>query len=72
MNFVLLLEIVVPGLILMEILQMDKLPKYVWFQLGIENDKAAMELEEAGIKVVQNACMLVELRHLKNSAPGIF
>jgi len=48
-----------------EILQMDPLPKYVWFQLGIENNEAAAELGKAGIKVVQNACMLVEHRHLK-------
>ncbi len=48
-----------------EILQMEPLPKYVWFQLGIENNEAAKELEDAGIKVVQDACMLVEHRHLK-------
>jgi uncharacterized protein len=43
-----------------EILSLEPKPKYVWFQLGIENDEAAAELEKAGIKVVQNACMLVE------------
>lgn len=43
-----------------EILSMKPRPKYVWFQLGIENDECADELEKAGIKVVQNACMLVE------------
>jgi len=43
-----------------EILQMDPLPKYVWFQLGITNNEAARELENAGIKVIQNTCMLVE------------
>jgi predicted CoA-binding protein len=48
-----------------EILKMNPLPKYVWFQLGIENGDAAKELEKAGIKVVQNACMLVEHRRLK-------
>jgi len=48
-----------------EILQMNPLPKYVWFQLGIENNEAAAELEKAGIKVVQNECMLVEHRRLK-------
>ena len=47
-----------------EILQMNPLPKYVWFQLGIKNDEAANELENNGIKVVQNACMLVEHRKL--------
>ncbi|MCI0448797.1 MAG: CoA-binding protein [Chlorobi bacterium] len=43
-----------------EILQMDSLPKYVWFQLGIYNDEAAKILKEKGIKVVQNRCIMVE------------
>ena len=48
-----------------EILKMKKHPRYVWFQLGIENNTAAKELEDAGIKVVQDACMLVEHRNLR-------
>lgn len=43
-----------------EILKMDPLPKYVWFQLGIYNDEAAKLLEQKGIKVVQNRCIMVE------------
>jgi predicted CoA-binding protein len=35
-------------------------PKYVWFQLGIRNDEAARQLAEAGIKVVQDRCLMVE------------
>ncbi|MGZ5431573.1 MAG: CoA-binding protein [Thermoanaerobaculia bacterium] len=35
-------------------------PKYVWFQLGIRNDEAARKLAEAGIKVVQDRCLMVE------------
>lgn len=35
-------------------------PKYVWFQLGIRNDAAAQRLAEAGIKVVQDRCLMVE------------
>jgi uncharacterized protein len=35
-------------------------PKYVWFQLGIRNDAAARRLAEAGIKVVQDRCLMVE------------
>ncbi len=35
-------------------------PKYVWFQLGIRNDEAAGRLAEAGIKVVQDRCLMVE------------
>ena len=37
-----------------------KKPKYVWFQLGIRNDEAAQQLAEAGIKVVQDRCLMVE------------
>ena len=35
-------------------------PKFVWFQLGIRNDAAAKQLAEAGIKVVQDRCLMVE------------
>ncbi|HEY2325669.1 MAG TPA: CoA-binding protein [Thermoanaerobaculia bacterium] len=35
-------------------------PKSVWFQLGIRNDEAAEQLARAGIKVVQNRCLMVE------------
>lgn len=35
-------------------------PKSVWFQLGIRNDAAAQRLAEAGIKVVQDRCLMVE------------
>ncbi|GAC1439122.1 MAG: CoA-binding protein [Thermoanaerobaculia bacterium] len=35
-------------------------PKSVWFQLGIRNDDAARRLAEAGIKVVQDRCLMVE------------
>jgi hypothetical protein len=48
-----------------EILSMKPLPKYVWFQLGIVNNEAAQELEKAGIKVVQDRCLLVEHRKYK-------
>ena len=43
-----------------EILKMKHLPKYVWFQLGIYNDKAAKILQDGGVKVVQNRCIMVE------------
>src|SRR4051794_36702408 len=39
-------------------------PKAVWFQLGIRNDEAARTLAEAGIRVVQDRCTLVEHRRL--------
>jgi predicted CoA-binding protein len=37
-------------------------PGSVWFQLGIRNDSAAEKFARAGIDVVQNRCLLVELR----------
>jgi predicted CoA-binding protein len=41
-----------------------KKPKSVWFQLGIRNDAAAERLAKAGIDVVQDRCLLVELQRL--------
>lgn len=41
-----------------------KKPKAVWFQLGIRNDAAAETLARAGIDVVQDHCLLVELRRI--------
>ena len=41
-----------------------KKPKSVWFQLGIRNDTAAERLARAGIDVVQDHCLLVELRRI--------
>ncbi len=39
-----------------------KRPRSVWFQLGITNDAVAEKLARAGIDVVQNRCLLVEIR----------
>lgn len=41
-----------------------KKPRSVWFQLGIVNDEAAEQLAAAGIKVVQDKCLMVEHRYL--------
>ena len=41
-----------------------KRPKSVWFQLGIRNDEAAERIARAGIDVVQDHCLLVELRRI--------
>ena len=41
-----------------------KHPKAVWFQLGIRNDEAAEKIARAGIDVVQDRCMLVELKKI--------
>ena len=40
------------------------MPKSVWIQLGIRNDEVAETLAKAGIKVVQDACLMVEHRAL--------
>ena len=40
-------------------------PKFVWLQLGIRNDEAARKLAEAGIKVVQDRCLMVEEGRLR-------
>jgi predicted CoA-binding protein len=39
-------------------------PASVWFQLGIRNDAAAERLAKAGIDVVQDRCLLVELQRI--------
>lgn len=39
-----------------------KKPKYVWFQSGIRNENAARRFAEAGIKVIQDRCLMVEHR----------
>jgi len=47
-----------------EILQLPWKPAVVWFQLGIRHDGAAAELAGAGIRVVQDRCMMPEHRRL--------
>lgn len=42
----------------------SKKPMAVWFQLGIRNDEAAEKLARAGIEVVQDKCLMVELRRI--------
>ena len=39
-----------------------KRPKSVWFQSGIRNEEAAERLARAGIDVVQDRCLMVELQ----------
>ena len=39
-------------------------PRSVWFQLGIRHDEAAETFANAGIKVVQDLCLMVEHRAL--------
>jgi predicted CoA-binding protein len=51
-----------------EILALPWRPQAVWFQLGIRNDEAAAELAAAGIRVVQDRCMMPEHRRLLGAA----
>ena len=41
-----------------------KKPKSVWMQLGIRHDAVAEQLARAGIKVVQDRCLMVDHRRL--------
>jgi predicted CoA-binding protein len=52
-----------------EILALPWRPAVVWFQLGIRNDVAAERLARAGIRVVQNRCMMPEHRRLLGWGP---
>lgn len=42
----------------------ERKPKSVWLQLGIRDDNAAERFAVAGIKVVQDLCLMVEHRAL--------
>ena len=42
-----------------------KMPKAVWLQSGIRNDAAAETLAKAGIKVVQDRCIMVDHRYVQ-------
>jgi uncharacterized protein len=52
-----------------EILALPWRPAVVWFQLGIRNDAAAERLARAGIRVVQDRCMMPEHRRLLGRGP---
>ena len=42
-----------------------KMPKAVWLQSGIRHDAVAETLARAGIKVVQDRCIMVDHRYLQ-------
>jgi predicted CoA-binding protein len=46
-----------------------KKPTAVWFQSGIRNDAVAEALANAGIKVVQDRCLMVEHRRVYKITP---
>ena len=39
-------------------------PKYIWLQLGIENEEAKQIAEEAGIEIIMNRCLSIECNRL--------
>jgi predicted CoA-binding protein len=47
-----------------EIVALSPLPKAVWMQLGIHHGPSAARLREAGIRVVQDRCIMVDHRRL--------
>ena len=48
-----------------------KKPTAVWFQSGIRNDAVAEALAKAGIKVVQDRCLMVEHRLMMSRAQDL-
>jgi predicted CoA-binding protein len=49
-----------------EALSLTPLPKVIWMQLGVRNDKAAAMAEAAGLKVVMNRCPKIEYGRLSS------
>jgi len=43
---------------------LSKNPRSVWMQMGIYHDEVAEKLAQAGIKVVQDRCLMVDHRRL--------
>ncbi|MCL6706717.1 CoA-binding protein [Pseudomonas sp. R2.Fl] len=47
-----------------EVLAMAPLPKYLWAQLGVRDDEAALRAEMAGVVVVMDRCPAIEYPRL--------
>lgn len=47
-----------------DILAMQPLPRVVWLQLGIRDDRVARALTQRGVDVIQDRCMLADHRAL--------
>jgi predicted CoA-binding protein len=43
-----------------DILGLAPRPRWVWMQLGVRHDETARRLEEAGISVIQDRCLLAD------------
>ena len=52
-----------PGIV-EEVLALDPLPKVLWTQLGVRNDKAAARAEAAGLTVIMDRCPKIEFARL--------
>jgi hypothetical protein len=53
-----------------EILALDPLPFAAWFQLGIRDDESARRLRAAGVRVVQDRCLMLEHERLCGKQPA--
>lgn len=45
-------------------LNLPKLPKFIWAQLGVRDDHAAKMAEQAGLTVIQDRCPKIEIPRL--------
>lgn len=50
-----------------ELLALRPLPRVVWFQLGIRNDRVAAGLAAAGIDVIQDRCTMADHRRFRHA-----
>lgn len=53
-----------------EILALSPRPRCVWMQLGIQHGASAARLRAAGIRVVQDRCIMVDHRRLTGAGPS--
>lgn len=54
----------VAGSVVDEALALDPLPKVIWMQLTVRNDKAAARAEAKGVKIVMDRCPKIEYGRL--------
>lgn len=52
------------GAVIADVLDMKRLPRFIWSQLGVRNDAAAAKAEAAGLTVVMNRCPAIEIPRL--------